>query len=501
MAYLNQAFVDGAHVVAKVVEHHVREAAATTLASVISTPAVVSSTADPSITPTGSPNDDKKDGGSNNSSSPLLFFVALGFGVVFTNLWIIVGVKYCFRYNARNRVMARLDENGEPIDLQNMPARPHRRRREKKLMTMDEVNEKFPMVKYKTWVLDRKKEGLPTTGGISAPPSRANSVRSVQGIVPEQPRASSDSPANNNAHEPDPTAQNEIKPDVNDQHKLGTSDEVPDVIDKPDTDKPATNSDDAHGDTATEHPQIKDPHSRPSEEEEEEEDDEDDHVHPALDPDMMGSSGDTCAICIDTLEDNDDVRGLTCGHAFHAVCLDPWLTNRRACCPLCKADYYTPKARPQPAEGEGRDPNAASSVDPARNNGRMNYPRQPVRSFAWTNFRDAPRQWFPGRYDETRGDLAQHGRYPRSRQNPVQSSRRNVANQAQIPSPEGSNGNLMTRLRSQFPSLALDQVMRRNREQNGPMVQESRSDSNTTPPATTPSQLEAGVRSSTSRPN
>ncbi|KAG7147869.1 hypothetical protein HYQ46_003275 [Verticillium longisporum] len=29
--------------------------------------------------------------GAGGASSPLLFFVALGFGVVFTNLWIIVG--------------------------------------------------------------------------------------------------------------------------------------------------------------------------------------------------------------------------------------------------------------------------------------------------------------------------------------------------------------------------------------------------------------------------
>merc|ERR1712230_247591 len=88
-------------------------------------------------------------GGSGPTSSPLLFFVALGFGVVFTNLWIIVGVKYCFRYNQRNRQRA-LGEDGNPIDLMAMP-RPHRRRREKKLMTMDDVNERFPLTKYKIW--------------------------------------------------------------------------------------------------------------------------------------------------------------------------------------------------------------------------------------------------------------------------------------------------------------------------------------------------------------
>lgn len=47
----------------------------------------------------------------------------------------------------------------------------------------------------------------------------------------------------------------------------------------------------------------------------------------------------SCAICLDTFEDSDIVRGLVCGHVFHAECLDPWLTKRRACCPMCKRDY------------------------------------------------------------------------------------------------------------------------------------------------------------------
>merc|ERR1712157_712709 len=96
-------------------------------------------TPSPSPTPNGNGNGN---GGGGNSSSPLLFFVALGFGVVFTNLWIIVGVKYCFRYNRRNQQARALNENGDPIDLAQMP-RPHRRRREKKLMSMEDVNERF----------------------------------------------------------------------------------------------------------------------------------------------------------------------------------------------------------------------------------------------------------------------------------------------------------------------------------------------------------------------
>lgn len=72
-------------------------------------------------------------------------------------------------------------------------------------------------------------------------------------------------------------------------------------------------------------------------------------------------SDDTCAICIETMEDMDPVRLLTCGHIFHAECIDPWLTVRRACCPLCKADYYVPK----PADEEQAEQNAAAQQQAA----------------------------------------------------------------------------------------------------------------------------------------
>ncbi|KAI1752682.1 hypothetical protein F4782DRAFT_499695 [Xylaria castorea] len=527
MENINRAIVDGAHVVARVVEYHVRQVASSTMQSatpssilpgsssmsatgipsMMSVPSMSSaiSATDAAPSPSAGATDNKDGGGGGGgSSSPLLFFVALGFGVVFTNLWIIVGVKYCFRYNARNRAMARLDENGEPIDLQNMPARPHRRRREKKLMSMDEVNEKFPMVKYKTWVLERKKEGLPTAGGISAPSSRPNSVRSVEGIIPEQPsdpRDSIDGSTTNIANESDRNAQNQPKSTVKDEPK--PSDDTSNAKSTIGVDKDAAAMNDTPGVLAaqTENPSTKDSLHRASEDEEDE--DEDDHMNHAIDPDMMGSSGDTCAICIDTLEDDDDVRGLTCGHAFHAVCLDPWLTNRRACCPLCKADYYTPKARPQPAEGETRDPNTPTTAsDPSRNNGRLNYPRAPVRSFAWSHFRDAPRQMFSSRFDDTPRDPAQPDRRYRSRQQSAPTSRTNTVNQVQATAPqEEREGNAVTRFRNRFPPFRLDQVMRRNREAQGAEAQLSHPNTSTAPPSTTPSQLEAGVRPSTTQPN
>lgn len=123
--------------------------------------------------------------------------------------------------------------------------------------------------------------------------------------------------------------------------------------------------------------------------ERDEDDEDDDHIHTAVPPELLTNPGDSCAICIDTLEEDDDIRGLTCGHAFHAGCLDPWLTSRRACCPLCKADYYVPKPRPE-AEVADTDRSGRRRAD------RTNMPQSP--QSAWTGFRGSPRLVLPGRF-------------------------------------------------------------------------------------------------------
>jgi hypothetical protein len=260
---------------------------------------------------------------------------------------IIVGVKYCFRYNRRRAAQAAAD--GEPIDLTAMP-RPHRRRREKKLMTMEEVNERFPLTKYKAWKSSRETEGLPASGGIAtAPASRAASLKDVEGVISAKDENAStirpdtaldiardDLTAANSSTEP-------VVPRKSEEKKEETDKEVEMTVVEP---KPIAGPTEAVV-TAKETAQ---PTARANEDES---DDEDDPIRTAAAPEMMAEPGDTCAICLDTLEDDDDVRGLTCGHAFHASCVDPWLTARRACCPLCKADYYVPKAR---SEGESEQP-------------------------------------------------------------------------------------------------------------------------------------------------
>ncbi|KAK6504011.1 hypothetical protein TWF506_002228 [Arthrobotrys conoides] len=289
-------------------------------------------------------------GGGGTQNSPLLFFVALGFGVVFTNLWIIVGVKYCFRYNARNRARA----NGvDEVDLQALGARPHRRRREKKLMTVDEVNERFPVTKYKTWRANREVMGLPTTGGIA--PTDASAP-----VVATQTQSDLDPPASPLPKIPEPVA-DPTKP-VTPERESQDQDRRIDQIEPPATTTtpltpiaaPTTIATTTTGTGTTPTAGTLTPNQRPSAEiqrvasnqnSDHEGEHDDDEPMPALPADMANSCGDTCAICIDNLEDSDDVRGLTCGHAFHTACIDPWLTARRACCPLCKADYYVPKPR------------------------------------------------------------------------------------------------------------------------------------------------------------
>ncbi|KAJ6442954.1 RING-8 protein [Purpureocillium lavendulum] len=409
--------------------------------------------------PTGTNQSNDNNNNNGGSSSPLLFFVALGFGVVFTNLWIIVGVKYCFRYNARNR--ARMtNEEGEPINLETVQ-RPHRRRREKKLMTMDEVNEKFPMMKYKSWVSERAREGLPTAGGVSVPASRANSLRDADGIVPDLTAK-------------DRHSIEETRPSSEAANRAETTNAVTETTVKKDDEKPKPSVEQAPDAGQTSGTQEHAAPIPPGLQRVSSEDmDDDEHIDAALPPECLSAPGDSCAICIDTLEDDDDVRGLTCGHAFHAVCVDPWLTSRRACCPLCKADYYTPKPRPN----QDADPNAANnnSLDP-RSNSRLNLPN---------GLRAA---WFRGSNSNSRSgsSLLRSGGNSRPRRSnrdqPPRSEQQAPAANPETPSQPASGG-MLSSVRSAL------RFGRRNNEQ--PAASNAETTANE---AVTPSQLESGNR-------
>ncbi|KAJ2004896.1 hypothetical protein GGI04_002443 [Coemansia thaxteri] len=45
-----------------------------------------------------------------------------------------------------------------------------------------------------------------------------------------------------------------------------------------------------------------------------------------------------CAVCLEDFTAGDEVRRLPCRHFFHIACIDPWLSERSATCPLCNFD-------------------------------------------------------------------------------------------------------------------------------------------------------------------
>lgn len=394
-----------------------------------------------------------------------------------------MGVKYCFRYNARNRAM-RLSEDGEPITLENMP-RPHRRRREKKLMTMDEVNEKFPMLKYKSWVAARAQEGLPTQGGVSVSPSRANSIRSVDGVVSELPSKERDSTDQPPVADAASKEIDEEKPEADSGPTEGTSAAAGDNVTASVGAQPSPDfvQRDSLPIVVPQTPEI---HY--------DDDDDDEHINAALPPECMAVAGDTCAICIDTLEDDDDVRGLTCGHAFHAVCLDPWLTSRRACCPLCKADYYTPKPRAPGAEGADGTGAAATSVgDTARQ--RANASARPpagwlaFRAVMFNRSNNAASSEQPS---TTQGIGRRLGLTRDTRSSTSQASPATGASPAtEAQNQNTSGGRWLSNLRSHLPL-----THRRNGGISGQSETPAASGADA---AVSPSELEAGVREGNSR--
>ena len=332
----------------------------------------------------------------------------------------------------------------------------------------------------------RAEEGLSTSGGVAAPlASRAASLRNADGAM-------SIAKKSEEVNRPETPAEGH---GVDEKKDDTPSTKAPEIIAAPDEQQaneakpqdfePKTG--DVQGTSEAT------PKAAASPEEQEELDD-DDQIQMAVPTEMLANPGDACAICLDTLEDDDDVRGLACGHAFHASCLDPWLTSRRACCPLCKADYYVPKPRP---EGE-------AAADAERHAGRrpagargdvLNAPQ-----YAFLGHRDGrPRMLLPGRFLSIGIEDNRRDRYgfPSQRR----PSRRPAVNQR----PLASNTNNSTtggtaeprtwrsRIRGLTPSIpSMSNRLRRNNPNNdtvgggAPEINDGAT--------TTPNQLEAGQR-------
>ena len=343
-------------------------------------------------------------------------------------------------------------------------------------MTMEEVNDRFPLTKYKNWTSSRAEEGLPTAGGVAGPSSRPGSVRNVEGnVAPYQDITLGDGTSSS-------TTQSSAAKETQVKQETPTESAMKEHFGEPAV---PTNTRDSTPETseAREHRELQ------------EEIEEDDQIQMAVPTEMLANPGDACAICLDTLEDDDDIRGLTCGHAFHASCVDPWLTSRRACCPLCKADYYVPKPRP---EGEAAlDAERSAGRRPAGLGGnRIDMPAPP--QFAFIGGRGGapfrPRMLLPGRFIT----ISHRGGHQRYGFPPSQRSRRRTDNQelamqsvrdpnAAQPSNTGSH-RFFSGFRNPLPSMG--RWRRGNAATNTNTNQSPEINTSDNP---TPGQLEAGV--------
>ena len=377
--------------------------------------------------------------------------------------------------------------------------RAHRRRREKKLMTMDEVNDRFPLMKYKAWMASRAEEGLPTAGGVANPQSRPASIRNVDtATLHEVDTRKSGDTLEHTSVEPDTTTQSrkshdntstaptsmEIQPE-----EPAAQETPPEEAKKDPKAEEQTRIEQAN---VQPQPEVPPPLTRAQVHEDDDMDD-DDQIQIAVPTEMLANPGDACAICLDTLEDDDDVRGLTCGHAFHASCLDPWLTSRRACCPLCKADYYVPKPRP---EGEaafeneryGRRPPGMSST-------RFDAPRPPQYAFLGRGGR--PRIVIPGRFmsfGNTRDEQRRYGFFNAQRMPQRQTGRSPTTPSLPNPTQEGQAVTWRSRVRNlslPTPSMPGRFWRRGSTANNNPTQSGS---AGAAAGNLTPGQLEAGER-------
>lgn len=78
-------------------------------------------------------------------------------------------------------------------------------------------------------------------------------------------------------------------------------------------------------------------------------------------------SSENCVICLCDFEDGETLTVLPCGHGYHKECIEPWLTQKSALCPICKTSILpSGDARPlseiNAAEDRNEDADGCDSL-------------------------------------------------------------------------------------------------------------------------------------------
>mmetsp|Transcript_43764 Transcript_43764/g.44236 ORF Transcript_43764/g.44236 Transcript_43764/m.44236 type:complete len:88 (+) Transcript_43764:172-435(+) len=60
------------------------------------------------------------------------------------------------------------------------------------------------------------------------------------------------------------------------------------------------------------------------------------HTTNAAPTTSISTPAQSCPICLEPYQPGDSVRTIPCLHTFQVHCIDPWLLESRAECPVCK---------------------------------------------------------------------------------------------------------------------------------------------------------------------
>ncbi|KAG1714095.1 E3 ubiquitin-protein ligase RNF13 [Nymphon striatum] len=86
---------------------------------------------------------------------------------------------------------------------------------------------------------------------------------------------------------------------------------------------------------------------------------------------------DVCAICIDDYKEGEKLRILPCSHAYHAKCVDPWLTNNKRTCPVCKRKVFIDTDEADSEDDSEPEPSGSTESTPLlssnQSRGNTNY--------------------------------------------------------------------------------------------------------------------------------